>query len=45
MRIAAISSSGTLAIGLLADSSAVTDLLALADDIRLAAAELLAYAS
>jgi hypothetical protein len=45
LRIAAISSSGTLAIGLLADSSAVTDLLALADDIRLAAAELLAYAS
>jgi diacylglycerol O-acyltransferase / wax synthase len=45
VRIAAISSSGTLAIGLLADSRAVADLPALADGIRRSAQEILQYAS
>jgi diacylglycerol O-acyltransferase / wax synthase len=45
VRIAAISSSGTLGIGLLADSRAVADLPALADGIRGAAGDLLAYVS
>jgi diacylglycerol O-acyltransferase / wax synthase len=44
VRIAAISSSDTLAIGLLADSRAVADLPALAEGIRRASQEILAYA-
>jgi WS/DGAT/MGAT family acyltransferase len=43
LRIAAISSSDTLSIGLLADSRAVGDLPGLAEGIRLASQELLAY--
>jgi diacylglycerol O-acyltransferase / wax synthase len=44
LRIAAISSSDTLSIGLLADASAVPDLSALADGIRAAADEFLVRA-
>jgi diacylglycerol O-acyltransferase len=44
LRIAAISSSDSLSIGLLADSGAVADLNVLADDIRRAAEELPSFA-
>src|SRR3984957_252580 len=43
LRVAAISSSETLSIGLLADSAAVPALPALADDIRQAGREILSY--
>jgi diacylglycerol O-acyltransferase / wax synthase len=45
LRIAAISSSDTLSIGLLADSAVVTDLPDLAADIRQATTEILAHAA